>query len=202
MNLVAVLLAPFALLLPAAGGVEARDEAVETGRADWPFDPAGAPAPMAYPDEPVAGDAPHWPTILSGTGFEPDPAWQIRIERRMTIRITPLAPQPRRTDMLFGVPNREIGPHFVERKMGKCLTVSGISGVQPNGGNRLLLFMRDQRIVSAELERSCTSRDFYSGFYLSKSNDGKLCVDRDTLLSRSGVNCKLSSIRQLVEVSD
>jgi hypothetical protein len=29
--------------------------------------------------------------------------------------------------------------------------------------------------------------------------DGRLCVDRDTLLSRSGMNCKLTRIRELVE---
>ena len=86
--------------------------------------------------------------------------------------------------------------------MGKCLSVSAISGVQPNGGNRLLLFMRDERIVSAELERACRARDFYSGFYLSQNNDGKLCVGRDQLQSRSGVNCKLSSLRRLVESDD
>ena len=86
--------------------------------------------------------------------------------------------------------------------MGKCLAVSGIAGVQSGGGSRLILFMRDRRIVSASLERACRARDFYSGFYLSQSEDGRLCVDRDTLLSRSGANCKLTRLRQLVEVDE
>jgi hypothetical protein len=119
----------------------------------------------------------------------------------MTIRISP-RPSPVRPNMLVDLPGREISPRFLERKIGKCLPVSGIAGVQPNGGSRLLLFMRDQRIVSAELERACRARDFYSGFYLSRSTDGRLCVDRDTLLSRSGANCRLSRIRQLVETDD
>ena len=62
-----------------------------------------------------------------------------------------------------------------------------------------MLYLRDRRLIAAELERSCRARDFYSGFYLAKTSDGKLCVDRDTLLSRNGMNCKLTRIRQLVE---
>lgn len=201
MTFVAVLLAPVLLLFPAAGAVEAaRDVPVtpETSDAVEPIDEKA----WVIPDQAPVADARGWPLQVQSGGAVPESAWQVRIERRMTIRITPLSPQPRRTDMLFGLPNRAIGPRFEERRMGKCLSVSGISGVQPNGGNRLLLFMRDERIVSAELERACRARDFYSGFYLSQSNDGKLCVGRDTLLSRSGVNCKLSSIHQLVESGD
>ncbi|WP_156842167.1 hypothetical protein [Novosphingobium aquimarinum] len=201
MNLVAVLLAPFMLLLPAEGGVEAARDLTQPSEETTRAEPQNDSARVVPEHAPIP-DANDWPLqVRAGSGV-PESAWQVRIERRMTIRITPLSPQPRRTDMLFGLPNRAVGPHFEERRMGKCLSVSGISGVQPNGGNRLLLFMRDQRIVSAELERACRARDFYSGFYLSQSNDGKLCVGRDTLLSRSGANCKLSSIRQLVESSD
>jgi hypothetical protein len=126
---------------------------------------------------------------------------QVRIEQRMTIRIAP-RPAPARPDLLFYLPDDEIAPRFMERKMGKCLPVSNIAGVQSGGGSRLILFMRDRRIVSASLERACRARDFYSGFYLSESGDGRLCVDRDTLLSRNGANCKLTRLRQLVEVDD
>lgn len=201
MNLVAVLLAPFMLLMPAAGAVEvASDISAPLEEADRP-DRADDKVWVIPEYAPVA-DARGWPQRMPTGATSPESAWQVRIERRMTIRITPLSPQPRRTDMLFGLPNREIGPRFEERRMGKCLSVAGISGVQPNGGSRLLLFMRDERIVSAELERACRARDFYSGFYLSQSNDGKLCVGRDTLQSRSGVNCKLSSFHQLIESHD
>jgi hypothetical protein len=62
--------------------------------------------------------------------------------------------------------------------------------------------MRDQRIIGAQLERSCRAREFYSGFYLSRSRDGRLCIDRDTLLSRSGASCTLSKMSRLVEDGD
>lgn len=204
MNFAAVLLTPLVLLLPAAGTVESNKAIVDDLRTAEAVSigARGGKTANAVSDRAEVSMKPAWPLDFAAQSFQPDTAWQVRIEQRMTIRINPRAPMPARPDMLFNLPNREIGPHFSERKMGKCVPAAGISGVQPNGGNRLLLFMRDRRIVSAELERACRARDFYSGFYLSQSEDGQLCVNRDTLLSRSGANCKLSRIRQLIEVDD
>ena len=53
--------------------------------------------------------------------------------------------------------------------MDRCVPISGISGVQTGNGNRLLLFLRDQRIISVNLERACRARDFYSGFYIERN---------------------------------
>src|SRR5262249_44881446 len=125
---------------------------------------------------------------------------QVRIEQHMQIRITPLSrPMSLPPNFVLDFPQRDAGPRLIERKIGRCLPVAAISGVQPDAGNRLILFMRDRRMVSAMLERACRARDFYSGFYVERTSDGQLCVDRDMLLSRSGVNCKLTRIRQLVE---
>lgn len=168
------------------------------------------PAPMA--DGAVARLTPVERTITTdeqrGEGYQgmlngiaPDTAYQVRIEQRMTIRIAP-RPMPMVPNMLADLPEREVGPRFSEHKMGKCVTVSRIAGVQTGGVSRLILFMRDQSIVSAQLERACRARDFYSGFYVERSNDGQICVDRDTLLSRSGANCKLTRLRQLVEMDN
>lgn len=82
--------------------------------------------------------------------------------------------------------------------MADCLQVSEISGVQTGSGNRLLLFLDDRRIVSLGLERSCRARDFYSGFYVERRDDGKLCVNRDRLHSRSGAKCEVERMRELV----
>ena len=68
-------------------------------------------------------------------------------------------------------------------------------------GNRLLLYLRDRRLVSAQLERACSARDYYSGFYFEPNDDGRLCIERDRLLSRTGARCSLSNMAQLVPVS-
>jgi hypothetical protein len=201
MSFTSILFAPLMVLLPAASAVEP-EPVLSSERAAS----EAQPSPELYPppDAPASAET----SFSDGSSFrlvveaiKAREANQVRIEQRMTIRISP-RPSPVRPNMLVDLPGREVGPRFLERKIGKCLAVSGIAGVQPNGGNRLLLFMRDQRIVSADLERACRARDFYSGFYLSRSTDGRLCVDRDTLLSRSGANCKLSRIRQLIESDD
>jgi len=132
-----------------------------------------------------------------------EPARQVRIEQQTTIRVAPRpSRRPLPPSMFVELPQRAMEPQYIERKIGKCLPISGIAGVQAEGRDRLLLFMRDRRIVSAALERACRSRDFYSGFYVAPSADGQICVDRDTLLSRSGANCKLTRIRQLILIDE
>lgn len=131
--------------------------------------------------------------------FRPESAEQVRIEQRMIIRITPLAPS---REMLAILPQAPLATRFRERKVGKCVPVAGIAGVQIGGDDRLMLFMRDQRMIGASLEKTCRARDFYSGFYLERNGDGQLCVDRDMIHSRSGASCSLSRLRQLIAVEE
>ncbi len=126
---------------------------------------------------------------------------QIRIERRVILRIQPYRSQ-NRNQLLAQLPQRALTTQYEERKMDKCVPVSGIAGVQTGSGNRLLLFLRDARIITVNLEKACRARDFYSGFYVEKNDDGKLCVDRDKLQSRSGAKCEVERMRQLVAVED
>lgn len=186
MNQFAALLAPLALLLPGAA-------AVDGGRL-VPQPTTSAPAPDV---ETAQGQA--WLVLFDA--FRSPVQEQVRIEQRMTIRISPRPPAPP-PNMLMELPQNGLAPQFEERAMGRCLPISGVVGVQAGRGNRLLLFMRDRRIVSAELERACRARDFYSGFYVERSADGQLCIDRDKLQSRSGANCSVKRLRQLVEGDD
>ncbi|HUD28150.1 MAG TPA: hypothetical protein VMQ93_04705 [Novosphingobium sp.] len=195
MNFASALLYPILLLFPAAGardaapGGDVGEQAVEA--------PVEAHAWPPYEIPGVSAESPYAASLLQHA--LPLDAWQVRIEQRMTIRITPRTGAPLPPDMFVGMPGGDGVPQFTERKIGKCLSIAGIASVRPDRANRLLLFMRDQRVVSAELDRSCRARDFYSGFLLERSEDGRVCVDRDTLLSRSGMNCKLTRIRELVE---
>ncbi len=202
MNLPTALLVPIALMLQPADGVGASQGFVAPAFGDGPQ--ISDPQPVRHSPSTSTGNQgfqPVWSYRFVPHGFQPDGAYQVRIEQRMTVRVSP-RPVPVRPNGFDALPEEPIGPRFIERKIGECVPVKGIAGVQANGGRNLILFMRDRRIVSADLERSCRARDFYSGFYLSGSEDGRLCVDRDSLQSRSGANCKLKRIRQLVEVHD
>lgn len=203
MNLATVLLYPIALLLPAAAAIDGRpvtDEVPEVQASQGVDRLGGDSLHYAWPTvPPLSATDGARVTITAFPRVDLEPAWQVRIQQRMTIRITPRAASPRQPDMRVAMPDVDNASRFAERKMGRCLPVSGIAGVQPQRDNRLLLYMRDRRLVSAELERACRAMDFYSGFYLSPNSDGLLCVERDSLLTRSGMNCKLTRIRQLVD---
>lgn len=197
MNFLAALLTPLALLLPAAGALES----AQAGKDD-----AAAGAPQAAPsgsslaltaDAIVPAFDPAQTAIfqLITQSFQGPIQNQVRIEQRVTIRISP---RPMEPNMLMDLPSQPLPQRQAERDIGRCLPMAGIAGVQVSNDNKLILFMRDRRVVSAALERSCSARDYYSGFYVERNGDGQICVRRDSLLSRSGANCKLSRIRQLV----
>lgn len=185
-------LAPLALLLP---GVAAEKDASVAPVADLTA-PSG---PISRADADGADDF-----SAIADSFRPRTAQQVRIEQRVTIRISPrAAPMPMMPSAMADLEGGGRGePRFVERKIGKCLALNGIAGVQAGPRNKLMLMLRDGRVVSATLDKACQGRDYYSGFLVAKNADGMLCTGRDELLSRSGSNCKVSGFRQIVEVDD
>lgn len=203
MSFAAALLTPFALLLPAAGAVTpVRDAPRLSTPAASDAQPAQLTPPPEAPKPHKFGEGEVTAFSLIVENFHAQAQQQVRVEQRITIRITPQSP-PVQPNMLSDLPARAPSPpRFAERNMGNCISANGISGVQISRNNRLILYMRDQRMVSASLERACNARDYYSGFYVQRTPDGQICVNRDTLQSRSGASCKLSKIKQLVEVGN
>ncbi len=124
---------------------------------------------------------------------------QIRIEQRVYVRIAPRAVSSRR-NLLAQLPVR--ARRYEEKKAEKCVPVTQIAGVETGSGNRLLLFMRDAGIMSVNLEKACRARDFYAGFYVERNEDGKLCVQRDTLQSRNGARCDIARMMELKALDD
>ena len=132
---------------------------------------------------------------------QPETQRQVHIEQRVIIRITPSPPSVRRE--LFDPSPRAAAPvRYKEKKAGKCVAIDDIGGISPMEPNRLLLFMRDRRMLSASLERACDADAFYLGAYVERSKDGKLCTGRDSLRARTGVTCRLAKISRLVAVKD
>jgi len=154
----------------------------------------------------LANGIPDGAPLLSGQGeaaepfavlmnsFDPASAQQVRIEQHLIIRIAPRGPD---TSFLMDVPSGPAAPRFYERKTGSCLPVQGIAGVQVMD-DRLVLFMRDRRMIGASLDRACRPRDFYSGFYVEHTADGQICAGRDQVHSRAGATCGISRLRELI----
>lgn len=156
-----------------------------------PDRPEAAPAAAQRAEDPMAV----WERLTRT--FRDEAVAQVRIERHIILRVAPM-PGPTRENMMAIAPTAPSAPRMIERKMGDCIPMSAIAGGQPQGRSRLLLFLRDRRLVAADLEKACSARDFYSGFYVDKpGGDGRLCAD-DRILARNGARCQISGFRLLV----
>ncbi len=161
-----------------------------------------APAPVSG-TRPEVGFRPTAPASLRTIeqAHRPPVEQQVRIEQRVIIRISPSGPEVR-DRMLAQLPRRPIRESFAEQPIDDCVPIDAIAGVQPAPQNRLLLFMRDHRVLSASLERACNAAVFYSGFYVERREDGALCSGRDRLQSRAGASCEVTQFNRLVAVRD
>ncbi len=195
MNAFFNMIAPLALMLPAAVAVE---EARNTpASVEVPADSAE----LAVPAAPVSRATGESLRALAEY-FRPAGAQQVRIEERVTIRIAP-RPAPIMPSMFAEDFAPQPGmPRYSEKKMGKCVPMTGILGVQPTGGNRLIMIMKDRRTVSATLSKSCQAQAYYSGFLVAKNADGMICQGRDQLLARNGTNCTVTGFRQIIELGN
>jgi hypothetical protein len=186
MNNLVALLAPLALLLPIVAAELPAGPAVdeESGRAA----PASA-APGSGFDS-VAAE----PFRVIEEARRTPLQNQVRIEQRIIIRIAPSTQREREQSLARLA--REAS-ELKEVRTDDCVAIGSIAAVYPSE-DRLLLFMRDRRVLSAALERACNAQDFYSGFYVERSDDGQLCSRRDRLQSRAGANCRMTRISRLV----
>ncbi|MGD9665175.1 MAG: hypothetical protein AB7U34_08235 [Novosphingobium sp.] len=148
---------------------------------------------------PVGKEPTIWQSLAES--FRPAEPNQVRIERRVIIRIAPHRPFAR-PDMLADMQSAQPMPRLSVRKKIKCLPASEIGGVQVDPDNRLILFMRRHRMVGVSLEKGCRAREFYSGFYVERSPDGLICSGRDILQSRAGARCEVSKLHVLAPVRD
>jgi hypothetical protein len=170
------------------------------------------PIPQAPPVVPAAHEADPVPSVtkFGGSGdegeafrtfresFRPETQAQVRIEQHVMIRLVPSPPAMRR-EMLAPPMSEEGQVRYKEKKLGGgCVPLDDIAGIAPLEANRLLLFMRDRRMLSATLERVCDPDAFYLGAYVERNADGRLCTGRDTLRARTGAACQISRISRLV----
>lgn len=147
-------------------------------------DAAAGPMSQAEPDL-RQGDDP-----LAGETWR-----QVRIEQRLIIRITPgfgrdLPPPPPLPQPML-VPRGRHGN-------STCVALGGIGAIAPSSSDgQIVLMLRDRRQVVASLEKSCSARDFYVGFYAERSSDGMLCAGRDSIHSRAGATCMITRLQEM-----
>jgi hypothetical protein len=191
MNSLAAIAAALALVVPAAGASVVKSRA-----------PAAHEAPE-LPGAPEMSSARPGDDAFRAfrDSYRPQAQDQVRIEQHVIIRISPSPPSMRRE--IFGqTPHPDDPLRFKEKKGDRCVAIDDIAGITPMEPNRLVLFMRDHRMLSVALERACDADAFYLGAYIARGSDGKLCTGRDSLRARTGATCRVARISRLVPVRD
>jgi hypothetical protein len=85
-----------------------------------------------------------------------------------------------------------------EKKGPKCVQMGQIAGAALVRQDSVDLVLRDNSRVRAKLERSCPAIDYYRGFYVRPTADGRICADRDFFSSRMGGQCEIDAFRTLI----
>lgn len=128
-----------------------------------------------------------WSLIAAAAGgTAPVVVAQIQIEQRAIIRVRPVAPPPAQTI------------RWNEKKGPKCVDRSALAGALVSSPDSIDLLLRGGFRLRAKLQKSCPSIDFYSGFYVKPTKDGRICEDRDLIHSRTGGECEIDNFKLLV----
>lgn len=115
---------------------------------------------------------------------------QARYERSSIVRIRPaVIPVP-------SVAAPQI--RWKEKKAPKCIQVNALAGALVSSPTSIDLVLRGGTRLRAKLAKTCTAIDFYQGFYVKPSRDGRICEDRDDIRSRLGARCEITKFNTLV----
>ena len=128
-------------------------------------------------------------TLLTMVLLAPDPGdgqivAQLTVRQRIVIRVPRLAP---------------VTPiEWREKRADRCTPLEGVAGAAFNNNGSVDLYFSDGRRLRALLGDKCPAIDFYSGFYIKPTEDGRVCAKRDAVRSRSGAACEIRAFRRLV----
>lgn len=155
---------------------------------------AGPRAPAAAFADAVVIDV---PGVAASAAY-----FQIVVERQLIIRI-PAKPSSLNNFSaaeVATVQRRAVPQPIVwkESKAPKCVPMRSLLGIQAVQRDSIDLITRENQRLRARLNRGCRALDFYSGFYMKASKDGRLCADRDALHARSGAECEVERFRLMV----
>jgi hypothetical protein len=109
---------------------------------------------------------------------------QITIEQTLIVRV-PRAKQP--------------APILWKEKKGpKCVARNQIAGAAVVAPDAIDLVTRGGVRLRARFSSKCPALDYYSGFYIQPTADGRVCAERDMIRTRSGGQCEIERFRKLV----
>jgi hypothetical protein len=113
---------------------------------------------------------------------------QLTIHERLIIRIPRVSPAR----------SRAVAPVWREKKGPRCLEMKALTGAAIGGEGEVDLIVEGVSRIRAKLDDACPAMNFYSGFYLKPTKDGKICAGRDMIRARTGASCAIDRFRRLV----
>ena len=119
---------------------------------------------------------------------------QMTFQQRIVIRV-PRLPDPSAAPASVTLSRP---PVWVEKKGPKCVAIPMIAGASVTRNDSVDLVTVDGGVLRARFHDNCPALDFYTGFYMKQTADGRVCANRDALRSRSGGACRIKQFRQLV----
>lgn len=130
--------------------------------------------------------------------------WQVVIEQQLIIRVPAQRSQLNNfaAGPSYSKRGNELPIVWKEKKAPKCVAMRNIMGMQAVQRDSIDLITRQKQRLRAQLNRGCRALDFYAGFYMQGSKDGRLCEDRDQIHARTGAKCEIDKFRLMVPVRD
>lgn len=129
------------------------------------------------------------PPIVSGT------ITSVTIQQRMIIRV-PRLPVGR-TPTGRGAPSAPPQSRWKEKKAAKCVELISLAAAAVTTPDSVDLLLNGGKRLRARFGSECPAIDFYSGFYVKMTKDGKVCAGRDSIRARSGGECQIRQFRTL-----
>ena len=113
---------------------------------------------------------------------------QFTIRQRVVIRVqTAPAPLPVRT-------------RWREKGGPRCIDMADIQGAAVVEPSSVDVILRGGSRIRARFAASCPALDYYSGFYIAPTRDGRICAARDAVRDRAGGECAIDKLRKLTPV--
>jgi hypothetical protein len=113
---------------------------------------------------------------------------QLTIRQRIVIRV-PAAP--------YTAPLPAQRLRWKEKGGPKCIPMNGLAAAAIFKADAVDLMMRGGKRLRALLDDECPALDFYAGFYIMPSEDGRICAGRDIIHSRAGGKCGIAKFKTL-----
>ena len=126
---------------------------------------------------------------------------QLVIRERVVIRIPRVSPAPVASARALAATPAAATPVWVEKRAPDCVPVAALTGASIDRSGEVDLIVgagKELKRLRAKLDEDCPTLDFYSGFYLRQTSDGRICARRDLIRSRSGARCAITGFRTLV----